>query len=92
MMISAILKDRTLKDKLKSEFRKPDFALKTFIKSPPLSNNYALIGTATDYIIVLAIERFNNKKVISDRDLESDRLYNNMIDRLNSLKTKKFGP
>ena len=49
----------TLRAKLRTEFRKPDFRIKAQIKAPPLTVNYGLVGRAFDYLLRFYVQKIN---------------------------------
>jgi len=48
-----------LRAKLRDEFRKPDFRVKSEIKAPPLTPHYGTVGRAFDYLFRFYIEKLN---------------------------------
>lgn len=48
-----------LRAKLREEFRKPDFRVKTTIKASPLTEYYGTVGRAFDYLFRFYIEKLN---------------------------------
>jgi hypothetical protein len=62
MSLTSILSDKCnkeLRDKLKIEFLRPVFSLKTEIKALPLTNNYGIVGTAFDYLMRFHLQYYN---------------------------------
>ena len=70
MSLTSILSDRDnqeLRDKLKTEFLRPAFTLKTEIKAPPLTTNWGIVGTAFDYLMRFYLQH-HNKDTFIQRD------------------------
>lgn len=62
MSLTSFLSDpnhQDVRDKLKTEFMRPVFKLKTDIKAPQLTNNYGIVGTAFDYLFRYYIKSQN---------------------------------
>ncbi|OYU95980.1 MAG: hypothetical protein CFE21_06075 [Bacteroidetes bacterium B1(2017)] len=62
MSLTSILKNKNnqaLRDKLKTEFVRPVFSLKTEIKANALTNNTQLVGTAFDYLMRFYLQHHN---------------------------------
>ncbi|MBY0485615.1 MAG: hypothetical protein K2P85_00245 [Flavobacteriaceae bacterium] len=62
-LTSIILNNIEVRDKLKSEFPRPEFNLVSKIKAVPLSTNYSLVGAAFDYLMRFYLE-YHNKDVL----------------------------
>lgn len=62
-LTSIILNNKDVRDKLKSEFPKPEFNLVSRVKARPLSTNYSLVGTAFDYLMRFYLE-YHNKDIL----------------------------
>jgi hypothetical protein len=58
MSLTSFIKDKAILLHILTEWPKPDFDLQAEIKAPPLTKNYALVGTAFDYLF-----RFYLKKI-----------------------------
>lgn len=63
-LTSILLNNKELRDKLKSEFPKPEFNLASKIKAEPLSTNYSLVGAAFDYLMRFYLEYHNKDALI----------------------------
>lgn len=48
MSLTSFLKNKDVKDKFSQEFPIPEFTIKKEILAPPLTNHFALVGTAFD--------------------------------------------
>jgi hypothetical protein len=69
MSLTSILsakENQALRDKLKADFLRPEFNLKTEIKAPPLTNNYGIVGTAFDYLTRFQL-RYVNRDIAVQR-------------------------
>jgi len=80
MSLTSILKDKNnqaLRDKLKTEFARPEFSLKTEIKATPLTNNLQIVGTAFDYLMRFYLQHHNKNTFIqNDNSWVADSSYN----------------
>lgn len=59
MSLTSFLKNKDVKDAFRKEFKKPQLKLQAEILAPPLTDHYALVGTAFDYLLRFYIERLN---------------------------------
>jgi len=59
MSLTLFLKNKDVKDAFKKEFKIPRFKLQGELLAPPLTNHYALVGTAFDYLLRFYIKRLN---------------------------------
>jgi hypothetical protein len=70
MSLTSILSNKDnqeLRDKLKTQFLRPAFTLKTEIKAAPLTNNWGTVGTAFDYLMRFYLQ-YHNKSSFIQRD------------------------
>ncbi len=51
--------NQEVRNKLKTDFSRPFFSLKTEIQAPPLTNNYGIVGTAFDYLFRYKVKSIN---------------------------------
>lgn len=63
MSLTSFLELKDVKKKFRESFPKPWFTLKKEILAPPLTNHYALVGTAFDYLIRFLLKRVNPKAI-----------------------------
>lgn len=66
MSLTTILKNREVKELFAKELQKPTSYTKKTILAPPISKNYALVGTAFDYLLRFEIERKNTNVVTQE--------------------------
>jgi hypothetical protein len=59
MSLTSSLRIKEVKEAFASEFEKPKLKLDWKIKVPPGTTNYALVGTAFDYLMRFYLERLN---------------------------------
>lgn len=59
MSLTSFLKNKDVKSAFERAFKKPQFDLQAELLAPPLTNNYALVGTAFDYLLRFYIKRLN---------------------------------
>lgn len=91
MSLTSILSDKKyqiLRDKLKIDFSRPDFELKTSIKAPPLTTNYAIVGTAFDYLFRFFLEKINKDKIEHREVWVADNAFSVLKGILSSSKAK----
>jgi hypothetical protein len=67
-LTSIILNNKEVRDKLKSEFPRPEFNLVSKIKAEPRSINYSLVGAAFDYLMRFYLEYHNKEKLLIKRN------------------------
>lgn len=61
MSLTALIKnDKELRDKIRSAFSRPKLEKNKPLLAEPLTKNYALVGTAFDYIFRFFLEKINN--------------------------------
>lgn len=93
MSLTSILSDKfndELRDKLKIDFIKPDFKLKTEVKAAPLTKNYGLVGTAFDYLMRFYLQ-YHNKGTFIQRDKwVADNAYKALTNYLSRTKRKEI--
>lgn len=63
MSLTSFLKNKDVKEKFRQEFSKPKFSVRSELLAPPVTNRYALIGTAFDYLMRFYLESLNPKTV-----------------------------
>jgi hypothetical protein len=66
MSLTSVIKHKNhqeLRDKLKTEFLRPNFSLKSEIKAPPLSSSVSTVGSAFDYLMRFVLEHLNKSLV-----------------------------
>lgn len=68
-----------IRQKIRSEFTRPAFNLKTKIKAPPLTKNYGIIGTAFDYLLRFTIEFHNKNKTIHNIQWLADTSFRTLM-------------
>ena len=59
MSLTSFLQCQDVKERFRSEFAMPKTALRQPLLAPPLSNRYALVGTAFDYLMRFYLKRLN---------------------------------
>lgn len=92
MSLTSILSDidnQELRDKLKTEFLRPAFTLKTEIKAAPLTNNYTIVGTAFDYLMRFYIQHHNNGSFIQNSIWVAEHSYRSLKKQFSSGKKEK---
>lgn len=78
MSLTSLLSDgnhQELKNKFKTEFLSPSFNLKAELKAPPLTQNYAIVGTAFDYLLRFYLEHHNKDTFIHRRFWVADAVF-----------------
>lgn len=92
MSLTSILSDKInqeLRDKLKTEFLRPAFTLKTEIKAAPLTNNWGIVGTAFDYLMRFYLQHHNKNTFIQRDTWVADHSYKMLTSQfLTSKKTE----
>ena len=81
MSLTSILSDRNnqeLRDKLKAEFLRPAFNLKTEIRAQPLSTNWGIIGAAFDYLMRFYLQHHNKDTFIQSSTWVADHSYKSL--------------
>ena len=89
MSLTSILSDRDnqeLRDKLKTEFLRPAFTLKTEIKAPPLTTNWGIVGTAFDYLMRFYLQHHNKTTFIQRDTWVADHSYNTLTNKFSTTK------
>ena len=89
MSLTSILSDRNnqeLRDKLKTEFLRPAFALKTEIKAAPLTNNWGIVGTAFDYLMRFYLQHHNKNTFIQRDTWVADHSYKTLTNQFSTSK------
>ncbi|MCC3407490.1 MAG: hypothetical protein JGK17_18225 [Microcoleus sp. PH2017_10_PVI_O_A] len=87
MSLTSILSDKKnqeLRDKFKTEFLTPSFNLKAKLKAPPLTTNYAIVGTAFDYLLRFYLECHNKDTFIQKDFWVADGSFEKLCLYLNS--------
>lgn len=80
MSLTSIIDDnQALRDKLKTEFARPAFNLKTDIKAVPLTNNNGIVGTAFDYLLRFYLQHHNKSTFIQRETWNADDSYKKLI-------------
>ncbi|MFA4861416.1 hypothetical protein [Methanoregula sp.] len=59
MSLTQFLQDPEVKDRFRSEFKKPAVTRKMLLQAPPQTNNYSLVGSAFDYLLRFYLEYHN---------------------------------
>jgi hypothetical protein len=89
MSLTSILSDRDnqeLRDKLKNEFLRPAFTLKTEIKAPPLTTNWGIVGTAFDYLMRFYLQHYNKTTFIQRDTWVADHSYETLTNKFSTTK------
>lgn len=87
MSLTSILSDtknHELRDKLRTEFLRPAFKLKSELKAPPLTKNYGIVGTAFDYLMRFYLQYNNKDKIIQRSGWVADHAYRSLTKYLSS--------
>lgn len=93
MSLTSILSDKNnqeLRVKLKTEFLRPEFILKTEIQAPPLTNNWGIVGTAFDYLLRFYLQHHNRNTFIQRTTWVADNSYNSLVKQLSTTKQKEI--
>jgi hypothetical protein len=93
MSLTSILSDKNnnrLRDKLKIEFMRPDFKLKTEVKAAPLTKNYGIVGTAFDYLMRFYLQHHNKNTFIQKENWVADNAYKNLTNHLSKTTRKQI--
>ena len=67
MSLTQVVKIKEVKDFLDENFIYPKVKIKAELLAPPLTKNYALIGTAFDYLVRFYVQRINKNTCIEGR-------------------------
>lgn len=59
MSLTSFLTNKDVKERFRQEFSKPRFAAESELLAPPLTDHYALVGTAFDYLLRFYVQRLN---------------------------------
>lgn len=59
MSLTSFLKDEDVKNAFRRTFKKPEFKLQAELLAPPLTKNYAIVGTAFDYLLRFYTKQLN---------------------------------
>lgn len=59
MSLTSFLEDKDVKNAFERVFEEPQFKLQAELLAHPLTNNYALLGTAFDYLLRFYVKRLN---------------------------------
>jgi hypothetical protein len=89
MSLTSILSDRNnqeLRDKLKTEFLRPVFNLKTEIKAQPLTTNWGIVGTAFDYLMRFYLQHHNKDTFIQRDTWVADHSYKSLTTQFSTTK------
>jgi hypothetical protein len=78
-----------LREKFRTYFQRPPFALKDEIKAAPLTKNYGIVGTAFDYLLRFKIERHNKNKCFASHWV-ADHAFQELEDRFEGDEKKEF--
>ena len=74
MSLTSLLNNGDVKKRFLEEFPKPAFIIKKELLAPPLSKNYALVGTAFDYLLRFYIKYINpntiTRRWIAEKSLD----------------------
>jgi len=89
MSLTSILSDKNnqgLRDKLKTEFPRPAFSIKTEIKAAPLTNNWGIVGTAFDYLMRFYLQHHNKNTFIQRGTWIADHSYKTLTNQFSTSK------
>ena len=89
MSLTSILSDRDnqeLRDKLKTEFLRPAFNLKTEIRAQPLTKNWGIVGTAFDYLMRFYLQHHNKDTFIQRDRWVADHAYKSLTKQFSTTK------
>jgi len=89
MSLTSVLSDKNnqeLRDKLKTEFLRPAFSLKTEIKASPLTNNWGIVGTAFDYLMRFYLQHHNKNTFIQRDTWVADHSYKTLTNQFSTSK------
>jgi len=92
MSLTSILSDRNnqeLRDKLKTEFLRPAFTLKSEIKAEPLTKNWGTVGTAFDYLMRFYLQHHNKNTFIQRDTWVADHSYEMLTNQFMTSKAKE---
>jgi hypothetical protein len=67
MSLTGFLQVREVKDRFRTQFKKPAVTRKMILQAKPLTNNYSLVGSAFDYLLRFYLE--NNNPSIKKSDV-----------------------
>lgn len=84
MSLTSFLEDEDVQKKFTEEFKLPKFEIISELKAPPLTKNYALIGTAFDYLMRFYLKRLNPNAITQEWVAEHS------ISRIANKKIKKI--
>lgn len=93
MSLTSILKDtnnQALRDKLKTEFARPCFNLKTGIKCVPKTNNNGIVGTAFDYLVRFSLQHHNKSSFVQRERWVADSAYHSILSRITNSGRKEI--
>jgi hypothetical protein len=89
MSLTRFIKDfQELRDRFKIGFPKPDFPFNNSILAPPLTQNYAIIGGAFDYLLRFWMEFHHGKKVVKKEEWLAEAVYRQLLRRMLLLPSK----
>lgn len=94
MSLTRFIKDfQELRDRLKIVFPKPDFPFNNSMLAPPITQNYAIIGGAFDYLLRFWMEFHHGEKVVKKEEWLAAAVYRQLLKRmaLNPSKMVKIG-
>lgn len=86
MSLTSFIKIPEVSTKFRSDFKLPSVKLEGEIKAPPVTTNYALMGTAFDYLMRFYLERIN-KNAIADHWVAENSV--SMLNAMSQVAKKK---
>jgi hypothetical protein len=93
MSLTSILSNKNnqeLRNKLKTEFLRPEFNLKSEIKAVPLTTNGRTVGTAFDYLMRFYLQFHNKDTFIQRETWVADQSYKSLTSLLTITEQKEI--
>jgi hypothetical protein len=91
MSLTAFISDKNfqeLRDKFKSVFPRPSIKLMGDLIAPPLTNNYAIVGQAFDYLLRFTLEHRHKTKIQSLNHWVADSSYSMILKKMEAINSE----